>query len=822
MGSSIAVYRQHRVVRVKRHPRTTFKKTKEYKRTDPSRIVGCHLVSYKVDKVIHTCLIGVNFADEEHNIVLDTVNEEAPITAVLDTLAPIYSERDNPSKTKQREARPRDDLQKGRSYRDGRRKKVEPVMLVFNNLESSLGRLFRSNQQFRRAVRAGQQSVYVTIGEWQLEIAKLIPGGSGCSFEFYARKDDRIIRLVGRSIRGHLQDEPSVNAQSFLAGEDTVDIPNAWSKRQWSSFTPDEVYTLTSHVATYARTARGLYEVLYGLYQSISTRVVGRDGSLPISVAGAGAKIAFSMSDTEEWNAPSDRVTQMGALSLSGGRSFMHVKPGYYEDIYLYDGKSWHGFIMSQLPDPATCKYVDIPPGDFDVYKWLGRHGSMLISGIAHDGVNPPIRDHDLEVKRLRYIRGPFTRIWSSIPEIVIGVVSGRLTVTHIHDGIYLEGGNESSFLRKFAVSMNDIKESAEEGSPLYTLSKLLINAVPGKLAEVNARHPYISPAAQKMSVPIDAHRNYKELIEAYVVGNEELWTLSEQLITQSKSPDTQTTFGNFLDGHLSSDATTGSYYLPMHASQIWGSSSAMLGLAASCTDAIAGYTDSLMTIGNAGRGLSEYRAIVQKAGYDAPENGWGSFQPKFERGHGWISKAGQWVIKYQHVDKETGEVTERQKAALHGLDNIGDGDPWTIIQRICEDSHYSYISESRPSTLMESYRHHVEPGTPISKKVTIAPSSKDDEVSKADVTRSQRLLQETTNKLAKSSSQDIGTQQTALGCIKILGEYGYSYGDIAKLAEIKVGAIKDIVREKNPGNKFRDILRELVNKVEQSHLQAG
>lgn len=65
--------------------------------------------------------------------------------------------------------------------------------------------------------------------------------------------------------------------------------------------------------------------------------------------------------------------------------------------------------------------------------------------------------------------------------------------------------------------------------------------------------------------------------------------------------------------------------------------SSAQLGLAASITGAISGYTDSLITIGDPSGKLNQYRNIIQESGYEAPATGWGSFQPKIMNGSGWI-----------------------------------------------------------------------------------------------------------------------------------------------------------------------------------------
>lgn len=195
----------------------------------------------------------------------------------------------------------------------------------------------------------------------------------------------------------------------------------------------------------------------------------------------------------------------------------------------------------------------------------------MCISGTVHDSINPPIREHNLETRRLRYIKGSFTRVWTTIPEIVIGVVSGRMSVSQIHDGVHMVGSNEHSFLRKFAMRMEEIKSHEEEGSPLYILVKKFTNSVPGKLIEIYNHHPYIDPVDRKIMVPLDAGKSYQEIVNAYINGSEHLEELATKLFNESRfqDEDDEMTFGKFLDRHLPPSATTGPYYLPMHGSQI-------------------------------------------------------------------------------------------------------------------------------------------------------------------------------------------------------------------------------------------------------------
>jgi hypothetical protein len=813
--SRIAVYRQHSLVKVKRHPLKTFKVPKVWPRIDPSMIAGTQELSHQYGRELRTTLIAINYEDEDRNVVLETVDSDCPFYELAESLMQVFGVHDKPSYTKQRNVRKRNGKFNGRSFGDGRRGAPKPVVLVFNNLESSLGRLFRSNKQFKRAVRSGETSVKVTIGDGELEIAKLIPGGSGCSFEFYWRNGGQIVRIIGKSINSYLDGKPADNAKSFLGRTIAVEVSEEWSHRSWESFSEQEKDVLRSHVATEAQIARELYEGLYDWLQGIDPHIIRRDGTLPSSAAGAGIKIAFSMSEVEEWDRPTDRVTQVGALSVAGGRYFTHVDPGYFDDLHLYDGKSWHGFLMSLLPDPATCRYIDIAPGAFDIDQWIGQFGCLCISGTVHDTSNPPIREHDLTTRRLRYIKSSFTRIWTTIPEIVIGVVSGRMSVTHIHDGVHMVGSNEHSFLRKFAMRMEAIKDTAEEGSPLYILSKKLTNYVPGKLIEIYNNHPYIDPVDRKIMVPLDAGKSYKEIVNAYVDGSERLEELATKLFNESRfqDEDDEMTFGKFLDRHLPSSATTGPYYLPMHGSQIWGMSSAQLGLVASLTNAISGYTDGFITIGDASSKLEQYRNTIQKAGYEAPSTGFGSFQPKISNGRGWIVKPGLWSIRYQHIDTETGEVTQRQKDALHGLPDLDSNDAWDVISRIAESKRYSYQSVSRPATLMEAYQQHIEPGTMISQPVTLDIGKP--ESSAVDVDRSVKLLQSINNNLANSSSISVPTMESSRGCVKLLSEYGLTHVEIAERTGVSVKVINDISRGHRPGHKHLEALQQLVAQVE-------
>jgi hypothetical protein len=838
--SDLVVYRDHALVRVRQHPlksvdtpdgtKEVFTKPKKWPSLPPDRNIGITQVSQPNGNELHTCLIALDFLDSRHNTLLETAGLENPVLPVLDHILsvrdddgkPIYAEHIPDSRTRERPMRERNN-KKGR---DGRRKLPKPFTLISHNWELDLGRLFRYNQQFKRTVRAGQPGITIHIEDWELEITQLNPGGSGCAFTILARKDGLIMRLLGKSIKGHLKSNASDNAASLLDRYDLTIPPDSWNKKQWTSFTPEDMEFLLSYVTTSANIARELYEDLVARYSSISQYVTRRDGTLPTSVAGAGIKIALSKLEVEEFERPSWRVQQSGALIVAGARVFMNIKPGYYENIYQYDGVSWHGFLMGQLPDPLTSKYVDIKPGAFHVEDWLGQYGSTQISGIEHSpDRNRPLRFHDTEVRRLGYIRGTFTRAWAPIPEIVYGVMSGKLTVTHIHDGIHIVGSNENSFLRQFVLDMEAIRRHEIAGSPTYKLIKDATNVVAGKLIQINTGHPFIGKMARGVLMPIDPWRGFKrykdtyiDLMDAHVAGIEDLKSEADGMYKHSKFPDRAMTFGTFLDSRLAPSATTGAYYLPMHGAQIWGESSARLGLLATATDAISGYADSIITIGDASEGITKYNNMVREFGYVAPETGMGSLQPKITHGYGWILGPGAWAIRYPDIDVETGEVRgERQKNALHNLPELEDASDdyiWNTICHIIESRNHTYTTKARPTTLKEAYKLKVEPGTPVSYSHTFSVSK---EETAHDVKRTQKYLQEANESLAHKSSHDIGSTKTALGCVKILISYGYDYDEIASITKISRSIIKDISNSKSIGKKYLEKLQQTVIQSEHS-----
>lgn len=828
MSNKIIAYHEHALYRVNRHPQKKFKVPKTYERMPPERVVGCSTASATVGKELRTVFVSLSFKDANLDTTLETVNESVPFVPLAKHLMSIYGVHDTPSQTKQRDKRQRDNLpnaKPGSSYRDGRRQTVQPILLVFNDLEAALGRLFRNDPKFRKSVQLGDASKFITVGDCELEIAKLIPGGSGCSFEIYVRYNHQIIRIIGRSNKGYFpNDDVDANAEAFLPSDkiERVEMPDSLRNAViWDTLTEQEVELTKRKTTIHTRYARDLHEQLYQHLTDINPKVICRNGTLPYSAASASGKIMFSMSEVDEFDRPDDRVTQASALSYAGGRHFLHVDPGYYENLWHYDAKSFYPWIMTLLPSPATCEYIDIEPGRFRIEDWIGQFGAMCISGRVIRGT--PLRFHDIQNRRMGYIQGTFTHHWAPIPEIVLGVVSGELSVTQIHDGIHMMGSNENSFMRRYQLKMYDMKELSAPGSLPYELAKLLMNATSGKLAEINANHPYIDPTASKTRVPVDGHRHVYSFIEAYANSedhnyHEKLFQAADAAFEQSKHQEDSISFKKMLDQTLPYGSTTGARYLPMHASQITGLGSALLNIADNTTGAIMCYTDSITTIGEASEGLAKYREIAQEAGYDVPETGMGSFQAKIKDGHGWIARDNQWTIR--NIDKETGEV--QQLDALHNFPNIDGSKAWDAIRKMVQTKSYHYHPVPRAAHLKEAYQQHIEPGTIISQNRTVTYNNSKNKPSPEEVRRSQRLLTEANDNLAKR--RGLPTTETAEGCILILNnginDNYLTDSEIAKRIEVSSKVIKNIKEGVASGKKQLAALQQLVTEFERENAE--
>jgi len=696
------------------HQRESFKRPKPHTRIDPARVLGVDtetLKSREYGDKERTVTVQVDHSDPTLNVILEAKDSDYPIKVLFDHLWPLFSTHEQKAAwTKQRPRRARGGE---KPHRDGRRQTIDPVVIIIHNLEYDLGRLMRDHPQFKRAALAGDDNVRIMIDDYEVEIQFLIPFGSAPCFEFFIRRDHRVMRLIGRDLWGYIKSSLNAIGESLLQ-MGKAELAEGAFLGIYEDMSDEELEEFRTYAANDALLTRQAYELIITLLIDIEPLVIGPNGLPPVSAPGAAAKMAFSMASADTWNRPSCRVQEIGALTYHGALAFSH-RPGFHKNTDGNDVNSMYPHGMTQLPDPCSVEYVDIEACKYIHERWRGKWGALCVSGEGLDSHFPALRVHDTENTRLRSVFGTFERIWTTIPEVVIGVQSGRLRIDRIHDGIEMVGSNEHSFLKKFVEMVYKIKKDSPKGSPMYLMAKLLLNALYGKLVEVNFERPHLEPLARVVPLPRSQNHAYDDLVHLYIdKGIGALQEASDELmLAHPDEQDDPVLFGDLFNQHHPKTGKAGYYYLSMYGAQITGFASAKLALAAHCTNAIQGDTDSLFTIGDASEGLARYREIMLAAGYDAPEHGLGAFELEVKNGSGYFVKNKVYAIRYVVVDKETGKKVEKEKVANHGLVHVNTKTDsyYQLIERLYKRGKVSYTPKEVPIPLKTSLARGIEPG---------------------------------------------------------------------------------------------------------------
>lgn len=256
---------------------------------------------------------------------------------------------------------------------------------------------------------------------------------------------------------------------------------------------------------------------------------------------------------------PSDDIMQFGAHAYAGGR-VSSLFQGILFDIICDDISSAYPFWMSEIPDPVLSEYKRIEQGT-SILELKGKMGIICVSGAGTDENYPALRYHDEnEGGRLRGVYGPFKGLYTTIAEAVIGVVSGRLTIETIHDGYYMDGNKETSFIRKHILRLYKLKTDHKK-DPIGLLAKLLMNALYGKFVEINQNNSFIGTYARVLPAPkskLVTRALYEKCVHAFVSceegmdGTEALLSTLEEcegiILTCHTSEDKRAAFQTYSD----------------------------------------------------------------------------------------------------------------------------------------------------------------------------------------------------------------------------------------------------------------------------------
>jgi hypothetical protein len=300
-------------------------------------------------------------------------------------------------------------------------------------------------------------------------------------------------------------------------------------------------------------------------------------------------------------------IMQLVVDSYAGGRTG-GVYHGKVSDISVLDFHSSYPASMTCLPSFApTMQYIRYDnPEELGVEELLEIinecHCFLRVSGRENDSKYPALIT---SIKnKLVPIYGDFENIATTGVELYVGVKSGTLEITKVHELVCLVEMEQPTCypFKIFIESAYTRKEQSEKGSSEYTSAKLEMNGSYGKLIESRNETP-VEEAVRDIILPyVEGMESsfgemyYKEYIETLNEDSDidfknRYPQLCEEILEQFE--DEELSFANF--GFLSlTKLEYGRYVVPAAAALITGISRARLLVGMKALQACYWDTDSL------------------------------------------------------------------------------------------------------------------------------------------------------------------------------------------------------------------------------------
>ena len=681
-----------------------FRCPKENEQLARDRIVGIDTESLRKNDRLRTLLVPLHFHDGPD--LIETPSGTGMLSLLCRKLLDRFGEFEaRPSETVQRDKGSRRKRKGDKpDGRDGRRSMPEPCLGVFFNLPYDLGRLFDDLTHGLKAIGSGASSYRIQLdGGLELEVDRLHLGSSS-SFKFLvrARAERRIAQVLGIDMVAYWKRSLEATAQAVgIDGKIDIEteVPGIFEK-DFSLLKPEEWERFKAYANIDAERTRSIYLATVELLVGIDPRVLNRAGVIPQSAPGAACKIMFAQAfeqhpGLKSWKRYTPHADQLGADAYFGGRAFC-AEPGTHENIASVDRKSAYPYAEALLPDPVTVEmwairaegnrllreldetvdddgvvsfserhtYACGSSHGFDVNRWRGKFGVLVVDGEALDPVYPAFRKHD--DGRLRYVYGSFRGLPVTIPELVIGVITGSLRIDRVHRGYVAVGPSDKSFMRAGVRKFYEIKDAEDKagrkGSPLYELAKLLLNSPYGKLIETQ-RTDFLTPVPKVICPRFKARNRFAasvarvfasrgdcELDRLYWGDSDEQKKAARAFFEDSaKEFSEEQREGQAVQAYVNAlesveaevdpgpselladyvEAThpykAGAYFFPFYAAAITGLTSATLGCLARCVRAVAGDTDAVFfrlepdqTV-DSHPGFKRFYELMTEAGYPSP-----------------------------------------------------------------------------------------------------------------------------------------------------------------------------------------------------------
>lgn len=530
------------------------------------------------------------------------------------------------------------------------------------------------------------------------------------TFSFFPSSLDKLAKTLKLSTQ-------KMKRQNDIGKRDYRDEPDSEDKREF------EIYSKTDALVT-----RLVGEQIRTLHQTAGMR------RIRVSAPGfainylyhnipEGTKIVSGVKDTS--------IMQLVLDTYAGGRTG-GIYHGKVENLSVLDFHSSYPASMVSLPSfSPTMEYVRHPSPETmtqeELVEIMGEcHCFMRVSGEETDFKYPAIVQ--ARNNKLTPIAGKFENIATTGVEAYVGIKSGTLSITKVHDLIMLIEMEVPDILpfKEFAESAYQRKDEAEKDSSEYTSAKLVLNSGYGKLIESRTEVfvdddvcslvlPYIEGMETDFgrmyySEYITALGESKDFVKYYP-------TLVEKVLNMFPEQDTFC-YGTF--GKLSLvELVYGRYVIPAAASLITATSRARLLVGKKSLSALYWDTDSLFIRNYNPNTVSE---ILTRAADWLPEfvlpvmvsDRLGGLDCELFNASGYLAGTKRYYLE-NDIRKNCMDTTAcegcahnknktcKVKKAVHGIPTAPYDQAMQMIEKLATGSNNRYMGKARPIGVKET-----------------------------------------------------------------------------------------------------------------------
>lgn len=450
------------------------------------------------------------------------------------------------------------------------------------------------------------------------------------------------------------------------------------------------------------------------------------------SAPGYAINLLYHMMDDEEAiisGVNDQKIMQLIFDTYRGGRTG-GIYHGPVENLDVYDFHSSYPASMLSLPS-FSPEMAYVPLDDLsleNVMAILEETGNvfMRVSGIEHDPLYPSlITTHN---GMLTPIYGEFHNIATTGVEALVGIRSGTLELTEIHECVVLLDMNEETRLpfRMFARSAYERKAKAEKGNVEYTSAKLALNSSYGKLIESRTttlvgatdaatKFPFLPGMEKEFGNYyyqtyiglIDEDGNRKSLDDAYD-------TIMDEIISNFSEEDIENMVEKMFGDFSVSGKVYGRNVVPAAASLITATSRARLCAFIKATGALYWDTDSGFLQGNKFT-PEELQQRLDLATSWLPPNvcpirigdELGDLDCEVTNASGWLAGTKRYYLTITHCPKCGQKFDETLfckkceisgvKCATHGIPAMPKDYREGVISTLASGTNYTYESKPKP-----------------------------------------------------------------------------------------------------------------------------